>query len=283
LFWRERFSRRAMQRQRRKHADKACATDPMEQEVKALLRSDGDVALSPDQTAYRARSLIENGFAPSSVIAQLALAETALGHTAAVQHLVDLSRFLQIRHVGELSAQDLRDVATIFLGNLTYYEHPERRAIRQGWRYDALDDSREPALRRLMSVLRATVEAYIAGLSNDPRHPFLATKPARFGLKAWGVISGSSGYHQSHIHSVGWASGVFYVSVPPLVDDNDARIGWLRVGPPSDGDCAGWDERWIKPEPGLAILMPAYFYHGTQPMGRDVERICVAFDVIPEG
>jgi hypothetical protein len=27
--------------------------------------------------------------------------------------------------------------------------------------------------------------------------------------------------------------------------------------------------------------MPAYFYHGTQPMGVDEERICIAFDVVP--
>ncbi|HAE48674.1 MAG: hypothetical protein CMO30_17815 [Tistrella sp.] len=68
-----------------------------------------------------------------------------------------------------------------------------------------------------------------------------------------------------------------------------ARPGWLRVGPATDrgftaaagGGEGGWDERWIRPEPGLVVLMPSHFTHETVPLGCDQRRICVAFELHP--
>ena len=34
----------------------------------------------------------------------------------------------------------------------------------------------------------------------------------------------------------------------------------------------------IEPARGSFILMPAYFFHQTEPMGVDEERICIAFE-----
>ena len=39
----------------------------------------------------------------------------------------------------------------------------------------------------------------------------------------------------------------------------------------------------VKPEPGLMILFPSYFYHRTIPFVSDQRRISIAFDVMPRG
>jgi hypothetical protein len=36
----------------------------------------------------------------------------------------------------------------------------------------------------------------------------------------------------------------------------------------------------IRPEEGLMVLFPSYFYHGTVPLESDEVRISIAFDVI---
>ncbi|MFB3078779.1 MAG: putative 2OG-Fe(II) oxygenase [Lysobacterales bacterium] len=37
----------------------------------------------------------------------------------------------------------------------------------------------------------------------------------------------------------------------------------------------------IRPEAGLMLLFPSYFYHGTVPFDYDAQRISIAFDILP--
>jgi hypothetical protein len=39
--------------------------------------------------------------------------------------------------------------------------------------------------------------------------------------------------------------------------------------------------RTVRPEPGLLILFPSYFYHGTVPFEDHRHRTTIAFDVVP--
>ncbi len=145
-----------------------------------------------------------------------------------------------------------------------------------------------PEITALYDVLRQAAEDFIATLDPGPDgHPFAASAPSAFIIEAWGVISGQGGYHQPHIHPRAWATGVLYIAATASASAD--RIGWLRVGPPGDLiPAAGpvwleraWEERWIQPAPGLLVVFPAYFTHETFPMGRNEERICVAFDIVP--
>jgi hypothetical protein len=47
----------------------------------------------------------------------------------------------------------------------------------------------------------------------------------------------------------------------------------------SDAANHDWKLRLIEPVPGSLVVMPAYFWHHTKPMGVDQERICVAFEI----
>jgi hypothetical protein len=95
-------------------------------------------------------------------------------------------------------------------------------------------------------------------------------------------VSGSKGHHVAHIHPKAWLSGVYYVVRPEISRERGDR-GWLRIGAPQglDATQSGWQQRMVEPEPGHLVLMPGYFYHGTEPLRVDQARICIAFDVMP--
>jgi hypothetical protein len=241
----------------------------------------------PAARARRARLLIENGFIGSPVIAELARASVALADPAIVRSLLDYQRFFRCHTFEPALRLPLRRIANIFLESPAWYGEPANRAIRHASRYDAISAASEvPEIAALHDVLRQAANDFITNLDPNPAaHPFTTSAPTAFTIEAWGVISGEGGYHQSHIHSHAWATGVLYIAVPASASRSTDRIGWLRVGPPGDlVPAAGpeWEERWIQPAPGLVVMFPAYFTHETFPMGRDEERICVAFDIVPQ-
>ena len=38
----------------------------------------------------------------------------------------------------------------------------------------------------------------------------------------------------------------------------------------------------LRPQPGMLVLFPSYFWHGTLPFHSEQPRLTVAFDVVPE-
>ena len=37
----------------------------------------------------------------------------------------------------------------------------------------------------------------------------------------------------------------------------------------------------VRPQPGMLVLFPSYFWHGTVPFKSDQPRLTVAFDAVP--
>lgn len=146
---------------------------------------------------------------------------------------------------------------------------------------DDLFDKHLPELDEVRAVIEAGVARYIAALPDDAAHPFLRRKAAGFAFSgSWSVRLRRAGYHENHIHPEGWISAVYYVAVPPAVDDD--MHGWLKFG--ETGLRLGERERvlrTVRPAPGLLVLFPSYFYHGTIPFEDDRHRTTIAFDIIP--
>jgi putative 2-oxoglutarate-Fe(II)-dependent oxygenase superfamily protein len=234
----------------------------------------------------RAHSLIEQGAIFSPVIAALAMAEALLGNQEAARRLVDYERFFQCRPVrtpdGFCESTFHLLLAAEIKSELKFYGQPKNRSIRQGWRNNGVTSSPLPASAAMTRMLRDSVDRYIAGLPDDPLHPFPASRPSCYVLEGWAVVSDGASRHESHIHPRAWLSGVYYVVRPPSSVPAGSHCGRLHVGPPScDSLLPGWESRLVDPEPGNLVLMPGYFYHHTMPMEVDEERICVAFDVVP--
>jgi hypothetical protein len=235
-----------------------------------------------------AAAMIAHGAVFSATIAALAIAEERLGHSDEVRRLVDYDRFFQDTMLEPPSGINLADfnasLAFEIKSNLIFFEEPKGRAIRRAWRHDALMQSQQPACRAFAAAIRRAVESYIACLPRAADHPFLRSCPAEFELEGWANVSDGASHHLSHMHPRAWASGVYYVVEPSIARESGKHQGWLHLGPPEETGSStrrGWAERLIAPKPGRLLLMPGYFYHHTEPMGVDEERISIAFDVVP--
>jgi uncharacterized protein (TIGR02466 family) len=237
---------------------------------------------------HRAQALVGRGVNYSAVLAALAISSAKLGERATVERLIDYGRLFRL--VSSVWPRNFSDddffasLAAEIRSGLRFYKTPDV-AIRQAWRHNDILNSDAPACRALAGEIRTQVNRYIANLPPETSHPFVASQPAEFRIEAWAVVSGAESHHRPHVHPRAWASGVYYVVCPAISREASSERGWLRIGPPAEygsiSDQDGWQTRMVAPEPGTLVLMPAYFFHDTSPMGVDQERICIAFDVTP--
>jgi Putative 2OG-Fe(II) oxygenase len=97
-------------------------------------------------------------------------------------------------------------------------------------------------------------------------------------IDAWALVSYGDGFNVPHYHGRGWVTGVYYASIDP----EGEKAGALRIGPPEcvSTGTAAWPDITIEPTPGLLVLMPSYYTHWTEPLGRPGLRISIAFDVL---
>ena len=118
----------------------------------------------------------------------------------------------------------------------------------------------------------------------DPAHPFLVQPPKKFTLTIWAVMLSAQGYQIAHIHPDAWLSGVYYAQVPESVTAEDkSHAGWIAFADTASMLDGAPDPktRLIRPEEGLMVLFPSYFYHSTIPFEADETRISVSFDLMP--
>lgn len=146
----------------------------------------------------------------------------------------------------------------------------------------------DPVIRATQAALLQAIEGRLASaeLSADPEHPFLRrlARSVRF-AGSWSVKLWSSGRHVNHIHTEGWMSSAFYVSLPPAVRekaDPDDTAGYIQFGqPPVELGLDLPPRRVIRPRVGYLALFPSYMWHGTIPFEDEAPRITVAFDMTP--
>jgi tetratricopeptide (TPR) repeat protein len=168
-------------------------------------------------------------------------------------------------------------------------EDPPEYATRKAWHSTTnLADHANPALDELKKFIdHAFAQRKNALASEDPQHPFVRAAPPRYYLDLWAIkMKDGGGKLFPHIHVDGWLSGVYYVDVPPIVNDPQAHgAGWLNIGPSRIDIRLNREPliRSVKPEPGMMVTFPSYFWHDTVPLpeGNAEQRLCLAFDLNP--
>lgn len=153
---------------------------------------------------------------------------------------------------------------------------------------EILGEQRGP-VADLEAVIQDHVDAYFSFLGEDRRHPFVKYRPRSYRLSGWAAVLDRQGAQHQHIHEDGYLSGCYYIRIPDEVRNQQAGegatvAGGLEVGrPPDELNCKRQPSvRTIRPEPGLMVLFPAYMFHRTIPFQSEEQRICIAFDVLPE-
>ncbi|WP_052507799.1 tetratricopeptide repeat protein [Sphingomonas hengshuiensis] len=219
---------------------------------------------------------------------QQALALQALGWRFtqdARAEALDDPRFVSVAMLtpptGEVAAFNAR-LDAVLTPLHTARQHPLEQTLRGGTQTsDDLFARDLPEIAGVRSMIADGVQRYIDALPDDPDHPFLRRKAGGFAFSgSWSVRLRRSGFHENHIHPEGWISACYYVALPDAV--NSGEQGWLTLG--ETGLRLGMRERVlrrVRPEVGMLVLFPSYFYHGTLPFEDAGHRTTIAFDVVP--
>ena len=101
---------------------------------------------------------------------------------------------------------------------------------------------------------------------------------------AWSIWVTEGGYHRSHVHSKGWYSSAYYVSLPSTLDnanvaEPDGALEFGRPGTATPEELSA--DHVVPPVEGTLTLFPSYFWHGTLPYSGSEPRVTVAFDAVP--
>lgn len=190
-----------------------------------------------------------------------------------------------------VSLDDFLEAIKVELYSMHRNEHePLEQTLRNGTQTAArLLHTPSPVLQSLKESLGAIVTRYIESLPDDMSHPLLSRKSADFGFSgSWSVKLRANGFHVNHVHPEGWISSSCYISIPDSMNTSDdsglQHQGHIKFGE-SPLQLAGREriELSLKPEPGMVVLFPSYFWHGTYPFhgGQADFRLTAPFDVVP--
>ena len=140
------------------------------------------------------------------------------------------------------------------------------------------------ALAAFERLIAEAVRRHMSTLPADDDHPFLDAIPTGWKLTAWATILREVSAPQiSHLHPTAWLSGVYYVDLPDVVRQPGDHGGWIEFGrpPPFVHPEPTHATKVVRPEEGLLLLFPSYFYHRVLPFVAERPRISIAFDVTP--
>lgn len=296
------LSERAKALRRLGRVDKAAAL--LEQALEVDLRNVNAfkriaaIQLEGGQTAQllqRCDWMIENGILHSRVLAARALALDALGRSD--EALDDLGiptfvarQFLNVPPQWHSLEAFNRDLSSEILKNPALRYGRYGVASEASWRVDQLLLTRSKVMPQLLELIRSAIDRYVEVLP-DADLPFLRARPTRSLLRVWSVITRGEGHELWHVHQNGWLSGVYYVAVPDSIRRADDKAGCIELGRPDPSvpsvarPASGvtLPSQLIRPEPGMLLIFPSHAYHRTYPHRGDNQRICVAFDIVPQG
>jgi len=211
------------------------------------------------------------------------------GNTPAANALLDCDSLVQ---VFDLSPPDeFADMSAFnsalkseLLSDPTRILNPVSKATTGGEQTGELNLSDSAAKQSFAALMNAAIGEAVATLQARglAQHPVLQPGSDNWSLRAWGTVIQSGGQQAPHMHPLGWLSAVYYVSVPPGMDDGH-EAGYLEFGaPPERFYCKDKPAtRRFAPREGRLVIFPSWFWHRTLPHSATDPRISLAFDVMP--
>jgi tetratricopeptide (TPR) repeat protein len=141
----------------------------------------------------------------------------------------------------------------------------------------------DPAICGLFEAFGAPVRRYLEHIGPGA-DPLRRRNQGRWRFKGgWSVRLRACGFHTSHTHPRGWISSACYIELPDCVRDASTDEGILTFGAPGLLTTPALKSEYaVRPEPGMLVLFPSYFWHGTVPFRSEQARLTVAFDALPE-
>jgi hypothetical protein len=146
-----------------------------------------------------------------------------------------------------------------------------------------LSRSSDPVIQALFRVFDAPIARYREHIGQGDDALRRRNRGAARFNGAWSVRLHRDGYHTSHVHPRGWISSACYIQLPDGMRTGHTAEGTLSFGAPGMLTTPALPaELSVRPEVGLLVLFPSYFWHGTLPFHSDQPRLTVAFDAVPD-
>lgn len=142
----------------------------------------------------------------------------------------------------------------------------------------------EPAFRKLGELVKQEFINYKNRFVEADCELIRSFPKALEFTSSWYVKMRRGGYIDSHIHEVGWLSGAVYLVLP--TDKKDPTEGCFEYGLHGDNypqKHSNFPVGIATPNVGDIVLFPSSLFHRTIPFNSNEERICIAFDLKPDG
>lgn len=254
-----------------------------------ILRELGDIAGA--ETSLRQALAID----PAQVFAKahLSIVLQQHGKHDEAERLLDYPNLMRTRHIEAIDGwADTREFNTALAQHIhrhpTLMRDPPGKAIRHGSQTLEILNGSDRSIATLQRFFEQSVADYIATALCRADYPYAPPRPAGFHLEGWAVVLRSSGYQLAHFHHGAIVSGVYYVQIPDVVKSGKAGdAGFLRFGEPivgTAGAALGREllTRSVRPQEGMLVLFPSFYWHNVVAFDCREDRICIAFDVIAE-
>jgi predicted Zn-dependent protease len=146
-----------------------------------------------------------------------------------------------------------------------------------------LSRSADPAIRALFEAFAAPIRHYLEHIGQGS-DPLRRRNQGRWRFNgSWSVRLHSAGFHANHTHPRGWISSACYIELPDYMSDARSDEGVLSFGEPGIATTPKLGAEYsVRPQAGMLVLFPSYFWHGTVPFRSNQARLTVAFDAVPE-
>ena len=253
------------------------------------LQASGDLAGA--EAAFRKALALEPGLTTAK--AQWSIALRQMGRWDEALALLDYAHLLATRRLEEMPpwptlAAFNAELARYIYRHPTLMRDPPGLATKGGQQSLEILNSADAPVAALQRFIEASVADYLATALRTSANSLAPPPLEAWHLNGWAVVLRASGYQTPHFHPPAMVSGVYYVQIPAVVRSGQAgEAGFIKFGPPLAGtaDASAEDTpltRALRPEEGMVVLFPSYYWHYTMPFESQEDRICVAFDVISD-
>ena len=143
-----------------------------------------------------------------------------------------------------------------------------------------LFDKPDGRIADLEQTIKDNIKKYYCEFSSR-ECVFIGSFQKTLSLTGWFVRLLKGGHQTEHIHPGGWLSGVFYLQVPNFSNQEEGSIELSLWGHNYPIINKNYPKKRYYPKNGDLILFPSSLFHRTIPFQSYEERLCIAFDLIP--
>lgn len=242
------------------------------------------------EAAFRRALELEPGLVVAKAHFSIALQQA--GKRDEARALLDYPVLLQTRRLEQVEgwptiAAFNAELAEHVYHHPTLMRDPPAKATKYGSQTMEILNCGDRPIVALQRFIEDSVADYMATALSAAKNAFVAAPPAAWRLHGWAVVLRSGGHQTPHFHPSAVVSGVYYVRVPEIVKAGSAgEAGFIKFGHPRVAIAGAKAHESllttsVKPEEGMIVLFPSYFWHYTIPFESEEDRISIAFDVLP--